>query len=96
MTNAERDVDGAVHYRRDGIQRLVGVLPATCRSGAHVLHIAGYKAIETEGLVTVPCNACAEAGSTGAWRLTTGLRPDYAELDDTPYVALLRRAVNRA
>ncbi|EWM15224.1 hypothetical protein [Kutzneria sp. 744] len=99
--------DGPVRYRRDGINRLVGVMPATCKQGLHALHVVGYTARETtsehgsQELLAITCAACVSANLSGAtWYLVrTQPRPELAELDDEPYrdiePQLMERPVTR-
>jgi hypothetical protein len=93
---AVSEVDAAVHYRTDrGGSRIV-VLPATCRRGLHDMATVGYRATESNGQLRIRCDACARATTErSAWMLRTadGL-VNLAELDDTPYKALIGRFPN--
>lgn len=80
--------DGPLHYRYDhSADRRVAVLPATCKRRVHSLADVGYRAIESNGVLRVSCNACvAMPNPDHAWRLTMAAPPPgAAELDDAPY-----------
>jgi hypothetical protein len=85
--------DGDLIYRTDELGVRIGVLPATCRLGAHSLAQVGYRAHNTqEGTLTVRCNACRDT----SWRLRlTGEPPARAELDDLPYRARMASSTRR-
>nr|WP_083472537.1 hypothetical protein [Kibdelosporangium phytohabitans] len=90
---------GDVVYRTDNLGARVGVLPATCFSGEHSLHVVGYRALELESYLKITCLACDDKTSPRAdyyWALyTTPPRPDRAELDDAPYKDLTEQIAQR-
>lgn len=95
--------DGPLHYRYDhSADRRVAVLPATCKRRVHSLADFGYRAIESNGVLSVSCNACSAIPNPDhAWRLTmTPPAPRAAELDDAPYVEIkpvfIERPVSRS
>ncbi|CRK57676.1 hypothetical protein [Alloactinosynnema sp. L-07] len=54
----------------------------------------GFRALMHSGELELRCTACATAGEpTGSWHLTSRAQlPERAELDDAPYVDLLKSA----
>lgn len=83
--------DGPVRYRFDAATgRRIGILPATCKRGAHSLADVGYTATVRGGHLVVRCSACADIPKPDhSWTLTTTEPPpDSAELDDRPYVGI--------
>jgi hypothetical protein len=92
-TKPDTPYDALVIYRADGYGGRLAILPATCRRGLHQLGTSGYRATEGGGIVRVRCNPCASKTTTNAaWILrTTGPVANRAELDDSPYLALLAR-----
>ncbi|TCO60825.1 hypothetical protein [Actinocrispum wychmicini] len=87
--------DGDVIYRTDAVGERVGVFPATCRRGEHSLDNVGYRAHDTgEGFLQISCNACFQETPPRYdhyWVLRlSGPAPARAEIDDQPYLNLLR------
>ncbi|MGW5054770.1 hypothetical protein [Actinokineospora sp. NPDC004072] len=91
----DREPDGPLHYRRDGLGARIGVLPATCKVGVHPVGRTGYRAVERNGIVYLSCTACAEdLDPDHFWALrATGQTPTRVELDDTPYLTMPRNMV---
>jgi hypothetical protein len=90
-TATDTPYNALVVYRADGYGGRLAILPATCRRGLHQLGATGYRATEGGGVLRVRCDACAsETATDAAWILrTSGPVANRAELDDTPYRALL-------
>lgn len=95
-TESDTPHDAPVYYRADGYGGRLAILPATCRRLLHQLGATGYRATEGGGVVRVRCDACAsETATDAAWILrTSGPVANRAELDDTPYRALLASLVS--
>lgn len=96
---------GAAVFRTDDKGRLIGVLPARCHRGEHVLSEAGYTSREVlEGqnssgpYVQIACTQCGvDRVADYTWNLTTGgRRPDAVEFDDAPYVGLFAQGRHSA
>ena len=85
----ETEPHGDVRYYYDGIQQLIGVLPRTCRTRGHDLHLVGYDHhyVERPGahrLILVRCRACHPPDD--CWILVQPkARVFKAELDDHWY-----------
>lgn len=94
-TESDTPCDGTVCYRAIGYGGRSVVLPATCRRRLHQLGVTGYRATEGGGMVRVRCDACAShSANASAWVLRThGPVANHAELDDSPYAALLANLV---
>ncbi|PPK63511.1 hypothetical protein V5P93_000434 [Actinokineospora auranticolor] len=89
----DRPPDGPVHYRHTNAGERIGVIPATCKAGAHSLARVGYiaQASEAEGVVRISCRACNEDVDVDHfWVLALSGAPPYSvELDDEPYRAMV-------
>ncbi|MFC0438041.1 hypothetical protein [Kutzneria buriramensis] len=98
MGGSARDLTphGEVQFYYDGIQRLHGVLPRTCRLGGHDLTVVGYthEFIDRPGahsLIVVCCPCCTPPDDAWVLILVKSQRPYHVELDDSRYEKLRTR-----